>query len=129
METFLNLVWVSLAVGAVCLWKRHENRSGLECCLPIVALAMLLIILFPVISVSDDLWALQNPAEADTCVRRDQIAPCPYSILPALAELPTLAYGSIHIEVRHFSDPAWTERRSYLVPVLDSIENRPPPTA
>jgi len=66
MELFLNFSWALLTIASVCLWMRMERRIGAERRLPLVALALLIVILFPVISVSDDLQVLQNPAESDT---------------------------------------------------------------
>jgi hypothetical protein len=51
---------------------------------------MLLLILFPVISVTDDFWAAQNPAEADTCVRRNDVTAYAHTIVPEIA-MPELA--------------------------------------
>jgi hypothetical protein len=76
MELFLNFAWALLAIASVCLWMRLERRAGVERRLPLIALALLIVILLPVISVSDDLQVLQNPAESDTfqCQRRDCLA-------------------------------------------------------
>ncbi len=40
----------------------------------LLALAVLLCILFPAVSISDDLWALHNPAETDILLRRSDDA-------------------------------------------------------
>jgi hypothetical protein len=74
MELFLNSAWALLAVAIVYLWLRLGRRAVSERQMSFVALVMLIVILFPVISVSDDLWSIQNPAETDTCQRRDHCA-------------------------------------------------------
>ena len=94
-----------------------------------VALVMLIVILFPVISVSDDLWSIQNPAETDTCQRRDHRVCCSHSIFPAIAALPEpvlaeLRFGYQSIAVPH--DRPFVDVEN---PALAPIQNRPPPAA
>src|SRR5579863_1121031 len=88
METILNVTWLILAVVLVRLWFSHAPQDGASRRTQIAALFMLLVILFPVVSVTDDLWSLQNPAETDTCQRRDHLASHPHSIFPAVFALP-----------------------------------------
>jgi hypothetical protein len=128
MELILNFAWGLLAVMGICLWVRLDRRKGAERYVPIVALLMLIIILFPVISVSDDLWSIQNPAETDTVQRRDQFASSPHSILPVLAALcePGLEMS--------FGFGNWAPRASITLPAPSAppsarIQNRPPPAA
>jgi hypothetical protein len=65
MELTLNLFWLLLTVPALLLWRRegmgcrHRHRSWLL----LLSLGCLLILLFPVISASDDLRALRMEAE------------------------------------------------------------------
>ena len=95
--------------------------------MPLIALTIVLILLFPVISVSDDLGTLQNPAESDTCYRRslvahDLVLPCPVAALASLLAL-------IQPESRHISVSSDIADHIVEVPALDGIENRPPPAA
>ncbi|MFZ0745499.1 MAG: hypothetical protein WAM85_13895 [Terracidiphilus sp.] len=129
MELFLNSVWALVATVILCYWLRLEERDKAKRRLSFVALTMLIVILFPVISVSDDLWSLHNPAETDTCQRRDHLAPCPHFIFPAVAALPEsapaeLAFGSLRLTVPLSPQPLGVEN-----PALDPIQNRPPPAA
>jgi len=64
MELVLNLAWALSAVVFFCIWLRHARHAGADRRTQLVALAVLILILFPVISVTDDLQAMQNPAEA-----------------------------------------------------------------
>jgi hypothetical protein len=74
MELLLNLIWVLLAVPAFWLW-RHEalptrrNRylSPARC---VLVLGFVLLMLFPVISATDDLRAMQPESEESTSARR-----------------------------------------------------------
>jgi hypothetical protein len=73
MELFLNLCWLSLLVPAYWLWRRtfsaiHHNRARSSSVPPLVFLCVLgcvLVLLFPVISASDDLHAMR--AEMEEC--------------------------------------------------------------
>jgi nitrate reductase NapE component len=134
MELFLNLAWVLLAALMVCLWPRFAPRSGpggrmKDRSMQLVALAVLLLILFPVISVTDDLQAVQNPAETDSSLRKDHVAASPHSIFPAVAALPLPVFAGL------FSgSPRIAATSSIAVPAIDhpalaSIQSRPPPAA
>src|ERR1700742_1756453 len=103
MEIFLNLAWMAVAVVSVVLWLRSERRTGKELRLPMIALAMLLLVLFPVISVSDDLWSIQNPAETDSAQRRDHSASCPHCLLSAIATPLASLLALFRPEIRHIS--------------------------
>jgi hypothetical protein len=74
MELLLNLIWVLLAVPAFWLW-RHEavpaRRNPYLSPLRIVlVLGFVLLLLFPVISATDDLRAMQPETEELPAVRR-----------------------------------------------------------
>lgn len=129
MEFLLNLAWTLLAFASFCLWMRHEGRKGADRRLAIIALGLLLVILFPVISVSDDLWSIQNPAEADSGVRRDQIAPIQHSILPSLVALPASLASTMETPSRRFRKIPKIRLSPCATPALHPIENRPPPVA
>jgi hypothetical protein len=129
MELFLNLVWALLAIASFCLWMRHKNRGGARRYLPLIALVMLLVILFPVISVSDDLWSVQNPAETDSSLRRDHIASVHPSSLPAWGAPALAVVASMKDQSRPIHRVAQSAPPRYVAPALHSLENRPPPTA
>lgn len=74
MEILLNLAWAALALLMVCLWLRMGGQKGTDRRRQIVAIVVLVAILFPVISVSDDLMAVQSATETDSCQRRDYLA-------------------------------------------------------
>lgn len=65
MELLLNLVWLLLAVPAFCAWRAAHSRPGsrwqsAHCGL---TLACILILLFPVVSATDDLQAMRPEME------------------------------------------------------------------
>jgi len=129
MEITLNLFWALLSVLIVCLWMRFESRTGASRRMSLIALVMLIVILFPVISVSDDLWSIQNPAETDTCLRRDHLASCAHSIFPQMAALPEPAFAAPHLGFQRFIALLAQPPLAVGNPALDGIQNRPPPAA
>jgi hypothetical protein len=134
MEAILNLVWALLVMLMFGLWLRFAPRTGPNRRrdsgqIQFVALAVLILLLFPVISVTDDLQAIQNPAETDSCQRRDHVCPTPHSIFPAVATLPLPVFSGPSFAYFRLTAPS-----SLLTPVVDNpalarIENRPPPAA
>ena len=129
MELFLNLAWVLLAGLLFGLWQRNASRTGASRGVQLVALAMLVLILFPVISVTDDLQAAQNPAEADCCLRRVHACSPPHSIVPAVAALPPAALSSLMFGTVGLLSPRGLAAPSADHPALAPIQNRPPPAA
>ncbi|MGA7523093.1 MAG: hypothetical protein WBW84_11590 [Acidobacteriaceae bacterium] len=91
MELLSNLVWIAVALALWGVWLAEQRRgrgawlrSGIM--VQVTALAVLTMILLPVISVSDDLQASHNPAEAErTCVRNDHHLLRPEAVPPAPA--------------------------------------------
>ena len=70
MELILNLAWILVAIAALACWQLTRTHAK-DRFSQLFALATLLFILFPVISITDDLWAAHNPAETDVLIRRD----------------------------------------------------------
>jgi hypothetical protein len=73
MELLLNLAWVLLALPAYWLWRRDvelrtaRRVSSLQC---LLALGCVLVLLFPVISASDDLHAMRAEMEDSSISKR-----------------------------------------------------------
>lgn len=68
MELFLNFVWLLLFVPACWVWRRqHRNICSSRCFL---SLACALVILFPVISATDDLHAAPQAMEESSATKR-----------------------------------------------------------
>jgi hypothetical protein len=110
------------------LCLRQAPRDGAHRRTQLIALAVLILILFPVISVTDDLLASQNPAEADCCLRRDHVISNAHSIVPAVAAPPQPVLAELSFGFLRFVTPG-----NLLAPVIDhpamtAIQNRPPPT-
>jgi hypothetical protein len=129
MELFFNSVWALVAVASVWLWLRLGRRTIADRHMSAIALVMLIVILFPVISVSDDLWSVQNPAEPDTSQRRDHRASCPHSIFPAIAATPEPVLADLSMGFQRLAAPINLQLPAFENPALDPIQNRPPPAA
>jgi hypothetical protein len=73
MELLLNLAWMLLALPAYWLWRRDAGAraerwvSSLQC---LLALGCALVLLFPVISASDDLHAMRAEMEDSSISKR-----------------------------------------------------------
>ncbi|MGA2345501.1 MAG: hypothetical protein ABSF93_05810 [Candidatus Sulfotelmatobacter sp.] len=73
MELLLNLAWLLLALPAYWLWRSSRTAparrkfTSLQC---LLALGCLLVILFPVISATDDLLAMRSEMEESPASKR-----------------------------------------------------------
>ena len=75
MELLLNLAWAAVSVSLLVLWLTSlRNGTSRTDWRVIIAFLLLVVLLFPVISMTDDLAAVQNPAEAEHIFRRS-VAP------------------------------------------------------
>jgi hypothetical protein len=129
MELALNLVWLLAATGLFGLWWAQPRRTGSSRMWELLAVATLVTILFPVVSVTDDLLVATSFAETDTTVRRDCDGIQPHSILSPGDALPEsilhpvpleLSAGPVRIPVSAFHPVV----RSFF-----DLANRPPPAA
>jgi hypothetical protein len=133
VELLFNLLWVGLSIGLIGLWllTRREGqddafRPGSH--MEIAALAILIITLFPVVSLTDDLLACTTPAEVEHLMRRDlldhvdndlQAASIVSAVLVSLqnaSELQTISKLTPVIQIG-------TPREEF----LSVMGNRPPP--
>jgi len=130
MELTLNLGWALLAIWMLCAWVRMAPRKALDRSTQFIALALVILILWPVISVTDDLAiAVQNPAEVDCCARRDYDVSYPHSIVPAAAALPAPTFAGLLIAYVQMAAPGNLSGPFVDQPALGPIQNRPPPAA
>lgn len=94
MELFLNFVWILLFAPAWWVWRRNgRNFSSVRCFL---TLACVLVILFPVISATDDLHAAPQAMEEASSTKR------------------TLKHGTCGKAQNHLSSPP-----AHVTPTLD----------
>lgn len=93
MELLLNLIWLTLAIGALLAFLRVRRRyvGTVSDRKALLALACVVVLLFPIVSASDDL----HPAQAvvEEASKRVQLAVAPLHLLPtslSLFALPAL---------------------------------------
>ena len=99
MELLLNLAWLLLALPAYWLWRDRRGiglgrRSSLQC---LLSLACMLVILFPVISATDDLHVMRSEMEESPLSKRsvsqksgDKPSACKCQHHPVLASFSSL---------------------------------------
>jgi hypothetical protein len=91
VELFLNLVWLSVSLLLVVgwIWAVRAGHTKAEW-RTFISLVLLLILLFPVISMTDDL-AATSLAEAEHLVRRSEIAHAPTATVDPFGVISPLA--------------------------------------
>ena len=124
-----GFVWALLAAVIFNQWLRHAPCKGASRGTQFAALAMLALLLFPVISVTDDLIAAQNPAEPDCCQRRVHVTPSGHSTYPAVAALPPPVVADLSFGFLRFVAPGQVSAPFVANPAFAAIQNRPPPAA
>ena len=76
MELLLNLIWITLALAALCAFARRKSDasqiSGSRWIKALLALTCSIVLLFPIISASDDLHPVQ--AAVEDASKRVQLA-------------------------------------------------------
>jgi len=81
MESILNLVWVTIALSAIaqlCFWARTQTDRH-RVVIVAIATVCTLAVLFPIISVSDDLQETVAALEDHVTVRRVIAATAPHA--------------------------------------------------
>jgi hypothetical protein len=129
MELALNLEWIAMAIAMCWLWVRHARREGRGRITQFISLALVLVMMFVVITMYDDMAMAQNPAETRCFQREDDLgahAHAPHH--PVVASTPTLT-AELHFNTFRFALPGSFLIPNVKVPVLSSIQNRPPPAA
>ena len=132
MELTLNLAWMILTALMCAMWVRYaplKGPGGVDRRTQIVALALVLLILFPVISETDDIVMAQNPAETDSLQRKghavenaqNPLHPVAKMIMPVIAE--SASESSQIIQQGHL------RALKAMVPAMGRIQSRPPPAA
>jgi hypothetical protein len=129
MELTLNLGWALVAAGMLFMWAQRTPRAARDRGAQLVALAIVIVILLPAISMTDDLIAARNPAEVDTCMRRDHDFSSPHTIVPTPVVLPAPTFAELSIAYLHLAAPSHLFSPFVDHLALAQIQNRPPPAA
>ena len=134
MELLLNLLWFSVSLLVVVLWTREARRGHTQVTWSaFVALALLLVLLFPVISMTDDLVAMAAPLEDDHPVRRGTVPMLHLEVasttLDTVALTALLLLGTAFLATRlsRLVPPSYS--KTQLTGFVRASAVRPPPTA
>lgn len=74
MELLFNFLWLSLSVATVFAWARAVRHGHTKHpWSALVVLIFLLLLLLPIISMTDDLIAMENGTELEHVVRRNEM--------------------------------------------------------
>jgi hypothetical protein len=136
VELLFNLLWLALSCVLVSGWlfgSRRLQKSDPEFTTrkQIIALAMLIVILLPVVSLTDDLQACTTPAEMEHLGRRIDLLPSPdHAVNQALiveASLVSFHQAALLQTLAAVSPAMQVERPC--AGYLCHVGNRPPPVA
>jgi hypothetical protein len=119
MELLLNLAWLLLALPAYWLWRERSRtrvgRRSLQC---LLSLGCMLVILFPVVSATDDLHAMRAEMEESPLSKRSMCQKAGDKVSTWHSQ-PVLVAAAISFPIRH--------EESRVVPVI-SFSIPPTPT-
>jgi hypothetical protein len=128
MELLLNLAWLAVAGSIVCLWLQSGSEKSKDRRRQVIAVAVLTAVLFPVISVSDDLMAAQTASEVDSNPRRDHLIPSGMQpIHPMVAFIAPILFMGLGFAFVRYVAPGVLPVQRPKRPELAGIDNRPPP--
>lgn len=129
VELILNLVWLAVAVAALAAWFRWRAKSSKNTGQQLVLLALAAAILFPVISMTDDLWAAQNPAEPESYQKRHIVtAEAHWPVPAAITIIGKPASSAPPHQSRRALEPDSHDLPTQIL-VDCSVFTRPPPEA
>jgi glucan phosphoethanolaminetransferase (alkaline phosphatase superfamily) len=130
MVWVLNLAWVVLATLMCLLWMRHARREGPGRQTQFIALALVLVAMFVVITMYDDMAMAQNPAETRCFQQReDELGAHAHAPLHPVADLIPLFSAKPSFDSSHSAVLGNLLVPALKVPAKNSIQNRPPPAA
>jgi hypothetical protein len=127
VETYLNLAWALLAAAMFMFWLRYRPSHKAGSSMQVAALTVCILILLPVISISDDLMAAQFTAETDTSLRwghRSSVFHSDSHHVPVLLHTPFDFWKSRPVAglAKEASCPP------FILPLVSiRLRNRPPP--
>ena len=127
MELALNLEWMALAVAMGWLWVPHARRGGRRRMTQLISLALVLVMMFVVITMYDDMAMAQNPAETRCFQREDDLGAHAHALLHPVADLTSLFSARPSFDSAHSAVLGNLLAPALKVPATNSIQNRPPP--
>jgi hypothetical protein len=104
METILNLIWLAITLAAIWLWRfrwiASRSNSRRDARLEAIAMVCILALLFPVISLTDDLHPEVVPVDSISS-KRNHCLLAPINASPDHAKVPSSVRSWVAL-VSHF---------------------------
>lgn len=92
MELLLNLAWVSVCLLLIACWVRSLRSTAAPFqWTAVIALCLLLVLLFPAISMTDDLMAMSAPAQSEHVLARHDLADLHTSSIALVDTVPLIS--------------------------------------
>ncbi|MDW5265681.1 MULTISPECIES: hypothetical protein [Acidobacteriaceae] len=132
MELFLNLAWAALSIFLISgwVWAIRKGHAEFEWT-TLVALLLLLVLLFPAISMTDDRVAMSTPSELEHMMRSSEAPLGQIAVLGLFSLL-----GAIVLVVLNMAAPLFYSRlrprifaEKLLTGLIRAVGVRPPPVA
>ena len=127
MELALNLEWMAMAAAMCWLWVHHARREGHRRWAQIIALGLVFVMMFVVITMYDDMTMAQKPAEIRCFQREDKSgARAHIPVHFVVASIPTDAAG-LPFNMSYSAVLGGPLVSHVRISALSCIQNRPPP--
>ena len=128
MELVLNLGWVVLVTVMCWLWLRHPARcEGRRRWAQLASLALVLVMMFVVITMYDDMAMAQNPAETSSFQREDFSGARSHAMPNPVANFTQPLFSEPSFEASYLGVVGNRLAPALQPPALGSVQNRPPP--
>lgn len=132
VELFLNLVWMAVSISLVAGWIWSIRKGHIEFeWVTLIAIVLLIVILFPAISMTDDLVAMNMPAEVEHVMRRSEAPLTPVAVLGLLGAFAAMMLVLISMAAPRFYSQTRTRvfAATLLAGFIRAFGVRPPPAA
>lgn len=131
VELILNLAWVAVCILLIGTWICSIRAGSTQFeWTTLIAFALLLVLLFPVISMTDDLVAMSTPAEVEHMLRRSEAPLTPIALSGLLSIFAVVVLVVLNLTAPLFSFFRIRARvfaLTFLTGFIGACGVRPPP--